>query len=182
MRRLVVAGVALALVSSGCARNGVLEVELTLPPLPATETELYAVPYFRTGEFTFDAQLVDPSFDGTLLSDTVQEVAYSVDTERVDGSLRLAVVFCERAGCDGEDTMNLPQVWYDFEHATYIGQRTRWTAVIDEVPAGRPTDATCVDRCEIEGCIAGSGSFCRADGTHFCADPGSTLDNELCDF
>ena len=64
----------------------------------------------------------------------------------------------------------MPALWYEFDRALYIGERTRWTAAITSLPTDPPVEAIAVDRCEIHGCTLGlSTSYCDGgDGEHFC--------------
>jgi hypothetical protein len=166
---------------SGCARNAAFEVELTLPAQPVGGDQRYAVVVARDGEFDFASVAIDPLYPGTALTPTPQQVRYSVLTERPDGHVRMLVFFCLSTDCRDEDPALIPQVWLDFERASYIGQRTRWAGTIDAVPVGPPSTATCVDRCEVEGCIDGQGWFCREDGSHYCQDRGADPGPEVCD-
>lgn len=170
-----------ALLAGGCARNAALEIELTVPARPAGSPELYVVAMFLTGDFDFSSVAVDPEYPGTALTDGSQQLRYSVITERPDGHVRMVVFFCESTTCRDEDPSTIPQAWFDFERGTYIGQRTRWSGEILAVPTTRPTAPTCVDRCEVEGCIEGQGWFCRDDGSHYCQDRGADPGEEVCD-
>lgn len=169
-----------ALPISGCARNADFEIELTIPPRPASGPALYAVTMFLTGDVEFANVAIDAEYPGTLLGATQQQLRFSVLTERPDGRLRMVVFFCESTTCADEDPSTIPQAWFDFERATYIGHRTRWSGEILEVPTAAPTSATCVDRCEVEGCIEGMGWFCRDDGTHYCQERGAVVGAEIC--
>ncbi len=162
---------------ASCARNAIIEIELTLPPLPAGQPPTYAVVMVVDDEHDFDSVNIEPQNPGTLLGDRQQEIYLSVVTERPDGAMRMVVYFCSNTVCEGGDVPRLPQVRYRFVRATYIGHRTRWRGRIDAIPpAGGPFSETCVDRCEIEGCIEGSGTFCRSeDGTHYCQERGEPI-------
>lgn len=173
---------ALSLSLSGCARNAILEVELTLPVAPDPASSLYAVIMVVDDEHDFDSVNIEPQHSGTLLTGDPQTIAFSVMTERADGAMRMVVYFCPNTVCAGGDVPRLPQVRYRFERATYIGRRTRFRAVIDAVPEAASTyPENCVDRCSIEGCIEGSGTFCRTDdGTHYCQERGEPIVGEPC--
>jgi len=172
---------AVSAVLPACARNAALEIELTVPARPAMGPELYAVAIFMTGDFDFDSVAIDPAYSGTALTSAPQQLRYSVLSERPDGRVRMVMFFCETPSCRGEDPSTLPQSWYEFERASYVGERTRWAGAIPVLPTGRPTAAVCVDRCEVEGCIGGDGSFCRMDGTHYCQAPGEDPGEEVCE-
>jgi len=178
---VLLAGLIAAFGSLGCARNSALEVELTLPAQPETGPQLYAVFVFMTGDFDFESVAIDPAYPGTSLVATPQQVRYSLLSERPDGHVRMVVFFCESTTCRDEDPATIPQAWFDFERGTYIGQRTRWSGSIAAVPTAPPTVATCIDRCEVEGCIEGQGTFCRVDGSHYCQERGADPGPEVCD-
>lgn len=165
----------------GCARNGVLEVELTLPAHPGSGAPLYAVIEVIAGDHDFETASIDREYPGTLLTGAPQQLYLSLLTEQPSGHVRLVVYFCPNTTCAGVDARLAPQVWFEFEQATFIGRRTRWSGEIATVPTGAPAEARCVDRCEIEGCIDGQGRFCREDGTHYCQDRGSDPGVEVCE-
>lgn len=161
----------MALAFAGCARNAVLEIDVDLPP---GATDRYAVVQFETGDVAFDSVWRRPDeYAGTALTAERQTVSYSVISESADTHVRMKVSFCTTPDCSGiEDSIDrVPAVWFDLPRSLYIGQRTRWTAVIDTLPIDPPTMPIAVDRCDIEGCIDATGStttFCRLDGRHYC--------------
>lgn len=166
------AAATLAILSVGCARNAILEVDVELPAGP---TDRYAVVQFENGDAEYlEGWESDSDYPGTpLLADEPQTVSYSVVTESSDPHLRMRVAFCITPDCtDVDDSpIRVPGVWYDLPVAFYIGHRTRWTATIDAVPPAPPTEAVVIDRCAIEGCIEapdGEVYFCRLDGRHYC--------------
>lgn len=161
----------LGLLSVGCARNAVLEVDLDLPPGP---TNRYAVVQFESqdAEFTSSWGRTD-SWPGEQLTTERQSVVYSVMTESIDSEVRIKVNFCTSPDCSALDDApdRVPAVWYELEHPFYLGQHTRWHVTIDAPPIDPPDEATMIDRCEISGCISApdsTESYCRLDGTHFC--------------
>ncbi len=157
--------------SVGCARNAILEVEVELPPGP---TDRYAVVQFETGDVAFDAVWARAdAFAGTPLTTTPQTIPYSVVSEDASTVIRMKVSFCTTPDCSGIDDApdRVPALWYQFDRALYIGERTRWTAAITTLPTDPPEDPVEVDRCEIEGCIDAPDStttFCRLSGEHYC--------------
>lgn len=156
--------------SVGCARNAILEVEVELPAGPS---DRYAVVQFETGDVAFDAVWARAdAFAGTQLG-AAQSVSYSVVSEDPNTVIRMKVSFCTTPDCSGIDDApdRVPALWYEFEGALYIGERTRWTAVIDALPTDPPDASIEIDRCEIEGCIDAPDStttFCRLSGEHYC--------------
>ncbi|MBX7196804.1 MAG: hypothetical protein K1X94_32435 [Sandaracinaceae bacterium] len=174
-------GALLAGLACGCARNADFEISLTLPARPISGPQIWAVPVFLGGDFEFTSVAIDPPFPGQLLQEAPQRLDMSVLSERPDGHVRMIVFFCPNENCADQDPATLPQEWFDFERAHYIGHRTHWTGRIMAVPAGRPAAARCVDRCEVEGCIEGLGWFCREDGSHYCQERGADPGPNVCD-
>lgn len=164
---------ALALVTTACARNAALEVELTLPPQPAGATR-YAVVQFESEPRSFEADWRGANdYPGTLLTTEAQTVSYSVLSEEPSTVVQVKVLFCTTPDCSAiEDAPDrAPGLWYRLERSLYVGERTRWRATIDAVPPDPPTDAAEIDKCEIEGCIragATDTTFCRLSGDHYC--------------
>ena len=169
-----------SLLVSGCARNAALEIALTLPPQPPGPA-LYAVVMFVSGDFDFTSVPIDPEYEGVQLDTAPSQVEFSVLSERPDGHLKMVVFFCRSTSCRDEDSTAIPQVWFDFERGTYIGHRTSWSDEILEVPAIGAEEVRCVDRCDVEGCIDGTGWFCRDDGSHYCQERGADPGEEVCD-
>jgi len=180
---------ALALTSAltGCARNGVLEVQLTLPPNPAApEPQLYAVVTMEAGDVNLENAPIASANPGTALtrgSTTTTVVSYSVLAERFDGDTQLQVVFCRTPDCTGDDLSTLRRKVFRFERPFYQGRRTRWSAEISAVPdLNAPVE--CVDRCFTFGCVEpdnATGNHCREDGSHQCEEPGTPPPMNICD-
>ena len=166
--------VLLALSSLGCARNAILEIELTVPALPTGAPERFAVAQFETGEVTFEEEWERTvEHEGTALTDAPQTIAYSVVADEEHPVVLVKVLFCTTPDCtalaDAAD--RAPAVWYRLEHPLYIGERTTWQHTIDVLPTDPPPDAIDVDKCEIEGCITAGTSdttYCRLSGAHYC--------------
>lgn len=170
----------------GCARNGVLEVRLTLPPNPAAESQLYAIVTMEAGDANLENAPIVASNPGTALqrgSSTTTVVSYSIVAERFDQDTQLQVAFCTTPDCTGDDLATVRRRVYHFERPFYQGRRTFWTQSIDEVPTlGEPSE--CVDRCYTFGCIEPEGVpgyHCRADGSHQCEEPGTLPPMNVCD-
>lgn len=161
----------------GCARNGVLEVQLTLPPNPpAPEPQYYAVVTMEDGDANLANAPIDGSNPGTALSRGMSTVvSYSILAERFDTDTQLQVAFCRSANCASDDLAMVSRKIYHFEHPFYRGRRTRWAGEITAIPAlGEPSE--CVDRCFTFGCVEpdnATGDHCRRDGSHQCEDPGT---------
>lgn len=170
---------------AGCARNGVLEVQLTLPPNPsAPEPQLYAVVTMEAGDDDLENAPVVGANPGTALArGTTTVVSYSIVAEQFDTDTQLQVVFCRTANCTGDDLSTLRRKTYHFERPFYQGRRTRWSTEITEVPAlNEPSQ--CVDRCFTFGCIEpdnATGDHCRRDGSHQCQEPGTPPPVNVCD-
>jgi hypothetical protein len=164
----------LAVPLASCARNAVLEVEITLPPQPAGESQRYAVVQFATEPQEFEADWAgNGEFEGVALGEAPSRTRFSIVTETDTTVVLVKVLFCRNPTCDvlEDDPRLTPAAWYRLERSFYLGARTRWSPEITEVPAGPDMAPELVDKCEIEGCIrAGSAdsNFCRLSGEHFC--------------
>lgn len=160
-----------AVLLASCARDAILEVHVALPAGPANR---YALVQFETSDADFTtAWARTAEYPGTQLGAAARTVDYSVITESPETRLRMKVSFCTTADCSGIDDApdRVPAVWYQFDRAFYIGQRTSYTATIATVPLNPPTAPTMVDRCSIAGCVDAVGTttnFCRIDGRHYC--------------
>lgn len=162
-----------ALLLGACARNAVLEVELTVPAQPTSGPQRYAVVQFETDQASFEADWRGSNdYPGVELIDEPQAIAYSVVSEDPDLVVQVKVSFCTTEACTATDDApdRAPAVWYRLERSLYVGERTRWRPVIAAVPTDPPSAVVGVDKCEIEGCIEASAatSFCRLSGEHYC--------------
>lgn len=159
---------------SACARNAVLEVELTVPAQPATGPARFAVVQFETDQVAFESDWRSSNdYPGAPLAPEPQTLAYSIVSEDPQTVVQVKVSFCTTESCTAlpEDAPDrTPAVWYRLERSLFVGQRTRWRPVIDAVPSDPPEAVIEVDKCEIEGCITATGetSFCRLSGEHYC--------------
>jgi hypothetical protein len=174
-----------ALTLAGCARNGVLEVQLTLPPNPpAPEPQLYAVVTMEPGDADLSNAPIVGANPGTALApgrSTV--VSYSILAERFDADTQLQVAFCRSTNCTMDDLSTVRRKIYRFERPFYQGRRTRWAAEITAIPVlDEPSE--CVDRCFTFGCVEpdnATGDHCRRDGSHQCEEPGTPPPANICD-
>lgn len=162
-----------ALLLGACARDAVLEVELTVPAQPTSGPQRYAVVQFETDQASFEADWRGSNdYPGVELIDEPQTIAYSVISEDPGLVVQVKVSFCTTEACTATDDApdRAPAVWYRLERSLYVGERTRWSPVIAAVPSDPPSDVVGVDKCEIAGCIEASAatSFCRLSGEHYC--------------
>ena len=161
----------LVLLSLGCARNAVLELEVDLPPGP---TGRFAVLQFENQDSEFLAAWGgSDAWPGTPLTAERQTVRYSIVSEAVATRVRVKVNFCTTADCSALDDApdRVPALWYEIERAFYVGRQTEWLLSIPTVPIDPPDAPVTVERCQIGGCISApptTGSYCRFDGTHYC--------------
>ena len=164
----------LCLLAGGCARNAVFEIDLTVPAAPAG-TPRFVVVDVESGDVAFEDDWRSGARTGTPLGEMPQTLHYSVVSENPETVVQMKVQFCVSANCSAlEDAPDrVATVGYRFERVFYVGQRTRWRTELDfdAATAGGTATPTEVDRCDIEGCIEGSGdtSFCRlTTGEHYC--------------
>ena len=173
MRRVVFSSL-LCLITCGCARNAVFEVDLTVPALPEG-MQRFVVVDVETGDVAFEDDWRSGARTGTPIGAMPQTLHYSVVSENPETVVQMKVQLCVSANCSAlEDAPDrVSTVGYRFERVFYVGQRTRWRT---ELPLDAPVPGATatpieVGRCEIEGCIEGSGdtSFCRlTTGEHYC--------------
>ena len=160
--------------SFGCARNAVLEIDFDLPPAPVGR---YAVVQFENQDAEFTAAwLRTGAYPGTPLGAERQSVTYSVISETMDARVRVKVNFCTTPDCTAIDDApdRVPAVWFEIERAFYVGRHTRWHVTIPTAPIDPPDEAIEIERCTIAGCVQApesTESYCRFDGTHFCEPP-----------
>ena len=167
----------------GCARNGVLEVQITLPPNPpAPEGPLFAVVTMEPGSAMLTNTPVVGANPGTALANGMPTVVnYSIIAERFDVDTQLQVAFCRSADCT-DDLTTIRRSIFHFERPFYRGRRTRWSTEITEIPDGE-TPVVCVDRCFTFGCVEpdnATGDHCRRDGSHQCEAPGTIPPEDIC--
>lgn len=159
------------LLLAGCGQNAILELTIDLPAAPAAGEEWFAAVQPRTSENPFEEDWPPDDLPPiTLGSETMQD-AVSVVTEDTSLDVHLKVRFCRSADCTALADATSPEVWYLLEHPFYEGKRTSVHIEIAEVPMGRPTMPSVVDRCLITGCLTGTAAmYCTLDGRHVCED------------
>ena len=179
----------LLLLVSGCARNAVFELELDLPPEPASAGPLFAVLQVRTdADFGADWTAV-PQLEGIPLRPTCarpvvpppcdsRELAADCSTvvsivgegDDLERPLFARVRFCGDPSCSAEGE-GAAQTRIEVERALYRGRFTQGRVCIDELPTSPSPEPVRIERCDVR-CRDGEAiSHCRADGTHFCDSP-----------
>lgn len=162
------------LASSGCGENAILEMTLTMPAIDGSAPRRFAfIQVRRADTFPFSATwLAADDVPAVSLGDTAQEDAISVVTETDAVDVHVRVRFCVSDDCSQLTDASAPEAQFVLEHPFYLGERTRWSGAITEVPL-TTEDPMMVDRCQIRGCVQGpdATSYCRSSGTHFCEDP-----------
>ena len=178
-RSVLVLASLLALVTSGCTRNAIFELELELPPQPPG-TALFAVIDASRDGFGFtDAEPLAiplaaaclrpdpaPACDDRTLDLGCSAVVSVVAGGALTAPLAIRVRFCEDPACAAPADASAPVHRVDVERAFYEARYTQARVCIDAVPTDPVTET--VDRCEVR-CREGSATMqCRLDGTHFC--------------
>lgn len=179
----------LVLVSNGCTRNAIFELELTLPVQPGDSPPLFAVVSART-DVGFDQRWGEEPLEGIPLpqscpavealecgdrpldsacSETISVVGDGEDL----GELRMRVRFCIDPTCSAPEDANAPEHRVAVERAFYVGRYTQARVCIDDVPATSDPPAEQIERCEVRCRDGAAAEHCRLDGTHFCEPPGS---------
>ncbi len=169
-RRLTLAAV-IVLSLAGCAdpmRNGILEVDLALPPNPAP-ADAYAVIEVLAGRADFTALwTADDRADGFALTREPSAASFSVIAERELDYVSMKVRFCGDARCALDPEGLSPEVHVSIEHPLYLGEYTGVAIEIDTVPT--PWDTIEVDACDVRGCSEDVlASYCDDAGRHLCA-------------
>lgn len=183
MRTLAIA--ALLVLTSGCTRNAIFELELALPPTPPGE-QRYAVVEARS-DLGFEQDWPDGSLEGLRLVTTCAPVdpALPCDERALDPEcsavvsivgdgddltrpLFVRVRFCADPWCAAPGDEIAPEHRIEIERAFYTGRYTQARVCIEEVPAVTSAIPERIERCEVR-CREGSAAMhCRLDGTHFC--------------
>lgn len=177
----------LVLVSSGCTRNAIFELELVLPAQPASGPPLFAVVSART-DVGFDQNWGEEPLEGIrlptscppieelgcddrALDPTCSAVVSVVGDGEDVGELRLRVRFCIDSTCSAPEDANAPEHRVAVERAFYVGRYTQARVCIDDVPTTSNPPAEPIDRCEVRCRDGAAAQHCRLDGTHFCEPP-----------
>ncbi len=165
-----------AVSTSGCAQNAVLDMQLMLPSAGGSATRFAIVQVRRPEGHEFDDEWLGDDVDAFELGDRPTLAQLSVDTTDPITDLRVKVLFCETRTCDALADARPPQLWFELERPMYLGRRTAWAACIVSIPSGTPEMATRVDRCQVHGCIEGTPpSWCAGGSTdrHYCETLGT---------
>lgn len=173
--------VALALLTSACAQNAILELQVELPPAPATGPRFAQVQVRRAAGNGFDAVWMGSDPRTVELGDSAQWDCISVVTNDDTIDLNVRVRFCRESNCLGFGDDTAPERRYHLEHPFYIGRRTYWTTRIAAVPQCT-TDADCeVGRCidGLCGCLLDAdccaGCDCDRGGDCFACEAGGCV-------
>ena len=170
--------IAALLVATGCARNGVFELELELPAVSgrfavvevrseATTDRIGVAPAIPLSASCGRPDPAPPCADRELDPSCSATVSVVADEDELDAALQVRVRFCVDPDCAAPEDDGAPFQRIDVERAFYRGQYTRARACIDALPS---PDApfVLIERCDVQ-CREGSAAmYCRLDGTHFC--------------
>lgn len=162
----------IALVASGCAEDGILELDLVLPSAAdacgATQVGVEArIP--PEGSCFFDQEWLDG--DHAVLALEPIEVRHRVSVvataEDVARPLCLRVRACNADACPPPEVTIGVRAEIAIERAFYLGQYTALELGPIDLCADSRTD---VGKCEVEGCAAGAprDTFCTSEGRHLC--------------
>lgn len=175
-----------AVLLSGCARNAVLEVSLTLPA--ATDEIRFAfveVSENDLGDDPFAVQWAPTGLAPIPLGSAPQTYPVSVVSGGFRGDTLLRVSFCAEEGCTGVGPPRDPllEIRTRIESPLYTGAVTSAALSFDRVldtAADLPSECVregtgivgcIVPRCRVAGCSVGMGrEFCAdgLEGAHFC--------------
>jgi hypothetical protein len=125
---------ALALACASCAETGVLELQLTLPPQPATEAPLFASVQVRSTADPFSNPWGGATVESIELGTGPQTDCISVVSRNAEVDVNVRVSFCHDPNCVALGDDAAPERFYRLEHPFYIGRRTFFTTTIASVP------------------------------------------------
>jgi hypothetical protein len=181
----VIARLLIAILLSGCAQNGILELLIDLPPAPA---DTGPDPWFATVQVRREsASSFMMPWDGEdpvaveLGPEPVRD-CISVVADEDDFNLEIRVRFCRDQNCLSFADGTPPERLYRLEHPIYIGRRTYWREQILSVPNCMEDEDCEVGRC-IEGrcgcvttadCCGEDGCLCPRPPCYSCEDGGDT--------
>lgn len=153
-----------AVILAGCARNGILEITISLPASPRLgETELRVL----SGEQTdFDSPRWSQAQAQQLGNDRTVRVDVVAEGEAIEEPLALRLRLCETDDCLASE----PEVRVGIERAFYVGART-WVHVDVPIVPDESFDPIFVGRCEVGGCLEGdTQTYCRQEPPmpHYC--------------
>ncbi|MCA9605711.1 MAG: hypothetical protein H6719_25190 [Sandaracinaceae bacterium] len=152
-----------ATVSSGCALNGVLEVEMQLPytdgAAPRARIQVCAVADCEADIDTHGhAEVIEigpgatPCASGGDCNARFSVVSDQTDLDRLQVRVRFCVDDCEY----DLGRPDAPELWFELEEPFERGRRTYWNPseppyvrIPDAQPAGRPSAPTVIPKCEI---------------------------------
>ncbi|HHH30471.1 MAG TPA: hypothetical protein ENK57_19310 [Polyangiaceae bacterium] len=174
----------LLLGTAGCARNAILEVEITLPPRAGeAQYALIELNPDELGDMPFEVQWAAVPLEPLALGDAPVSTSVSVIAEGYAGDALLRIRFCRSPDCAEILPPSDPQqeVRYRIERPFYTGARTRVNLMVPlpspapaprgcvEVVTSEPTYLCTVERCAVQGCASGDvvSNYCIAD-RHYC--------------
>ncbi len=175
-----------AVLSSGCTRNAIFELELELPANPPGP-QLYAVVEARSDLGFEEVWPEGGGLEGIALSASCERgddpppcadrqldpscsavVSIVGDSDDLERPLRVRVRFCADPACTGPTDAGAPEHDVEIERAFYLGRYTQARVCIDEAPSVTSPTAEVIERCDVR-CREGTAAmYCRLDGTHFC--------------
>lgn len=174
---------ALALFSLGCARNAILELDVTIPAQTVVDGRRYARIEVSDGVTSFDEDSFGSGETVELSAATPGTARFAVMGSDPSTEVRVRVRYCVRPACDdpNEDVRPFqegmrPGYRYVFERAFYVGHVTSYEIRVDPLSAGTESAASePICRCAVAGCVAGAAtSYCRASADPCNDEPGNT--------
>lgn len=162
------------LFASGCARNGVLEIDVSIDDIGYSSDDALLFlsaqvrPEGAAGETDFSGD-----FDGAAavqavaLSPSAGDTALRFDIDAGDPGatpyLALRVLVCSSASCAAESVVG--EAWFELEQPFYVGESTSMSLRLPSIPRCR----TCDDACDVGGTeICDAGRCVPSDGSATC--------------
>ena len=178
--------------ASGCARNAIIELEFTLPPLTVGEPGFVRLEVFEAEYLDGNEDFLHQNDGGlmtvvqfpttsspptvSLAREQVTSAKFAIEAHEEVVAMSARLRFCEDRdwfGCEDRAPEDIRELWLRYEHPFYIGQRTTYRITIDSVPPPGETGARCPNPDWVQDgvCVI---DRCKIQG---CVGVGSVHDN-----
>jgi hypothetical protein len=176
---------ALVLLTLGCARNAILELDVTIPAQAVVDGRGYALVEVADGVSDFDDDAFALQGEESIeVSGTEARTArFAVMGTSPSTEVRVRVRYCVTPRCDDLDMDVRPFMdglrpghRYVFERAFYVGHVTSYEVDVDPLSAGTESAAPrTICRCAVAGCVGRTTtSYCRLSADPCNDDPANT--------
>ena len=174
----------LVLSTLGCARNAILELDVTIPAQAIVDGRRYALVEVADGVSAFDDDAFLQGEESIEVSTTETRTArFAVMGTSAATEVRVRVRYCVAPRCDDIE-MDVrpfmegvrPGYRYVFERAFYVGRVTSYEIDVDPLSAGTESAVPeTICRCAVAGCVGRTTtSYCRLSADPCNDDPANT--------